>query len=409
MAQTEVVAELRHWLDERGMSQRALAAALMFNAGSLSRIINGRSPFTEDLLRRIDDVLDTGGALLRAANRATFADETVTAARDSMRFASWAATDQVDALAVDSLTYELARIATAYVSEPPAPLFRDLVMMRDQTWRLLEGGPHPNQARELFYLGGVTLILMAHATQNLGNSMAAMQQARAAEALAVQADHGPLRGWVAGTQALIAEWSGQAGRAVDFAAAGMPHAPAGDHRVRLAALHARCAARAGQSATARSALTLALEASENAAPSSDLAAFGGILEFPATKATYYAGSTLVLLGDFAEAERMSTAAITAYESGPPQVRSYGDEALARVDVALARLGRTGDIDGAAEALAPVLALPVPQRIRQIGDGLARVQHTLTGPKLAAARPAAELTQQIRAFASTTLDHSRKGA
>jgi hypothetical protein len=52
---------------------------------------------------------------------------------------------------------------------------------------------------------------------------------------------------------------------------------------------------------------------------------------------YYAGSTLTLIGDHDEAERSAMQAITIYERGPVQERSYGDEALARADVAIARI------------------------------------------------------------------------
>lgn len=404
---SEIVAELHRWMSQRDMSLRKLAAAIPYNSGSLSRIINGQRRIPADLVEAIDRALDANGAIIRAAARDEFTDETIEAAQASMAFAKWASVDHVDAVAIDSLTYELARVATAYVSEPVQPLFRDLVVLRDQTWQLLEDRPHPSQARELFFLGGVCMTLMAHATQNLGNSMSAMQQALAAEQLAIQADHGALRAWVAGTQALIAEWSGQPRRAVDFAAAGMPYAPAGDQRVRLAALHARCAARAGRAGEAREALRVALDAAEEASPAGELQQFGGVLEFPQAKATYYAGSTYALLGDYADAERMATAAIRAYETGPPEERSYGDEALARVDIALARLGRSDDIEGAADALAPVLALPPEQRIRQIGDGLRRVQQRLSRPRLLAARPVEQLRDQISEFTTTTLD--RKGA
>jgi hypothetical protein len=85
-------------------------------------------------------------------------------------------------------------------------------------------------------------------------------------------------------------------------------------------------------------------------------------------------------------------------AGSPADRSYGDEALARVDVAAARLA-DDDLDGVRESLAPVLALPADQRIRQIGDGLSRVQRALALPRYARAAPSIELAESISGFSA----------
>lgn len=59
-----------------------------------------------------------------------------------------------------------------------------------------------------------------------------------------QADHLGLRTWAQGTAALLAEWSSHPEKAVEIASAGMA-AATGVGRTRLAAIHARAAARAG--------------------------------------------------------------------------------------------------------------------------------------------------------------------
>ena len=67
----------------------------------------------------------------------------------------------------------------------------------------------------------------------------------------------------------------------------------------------------------------------------DSAAAGG----GAAKLRYYGGSTLSLAGEHEGAEAMAMEAISMYEASPPAERSYGDEALARVDVVTSRLVR----------------------------------------------------------------------
>ncbi|MDQ2881394.1 MAG: hypothetical protein M3Y48_09190 [Actinomycetota bacterium] len=60
--------------------------------------------------------------------------------------------------------------------------------------------------RKLFFLAGTSCLLLAHASQNLGDSASAMAQVRAALTCAEQADHNGLRAWTHGTAVLIAEW-----------------------------------------------------------------------------------------------------------------------------------------------------------------------------------------------------------
>jgi len=319
------------------------------------------------------------------------------AARDSLEFASWADTDQVARVTLDHLTYELSRIAVDYVHAPLLPLFRDLVNLRDTTKSLLQRGPNPRQARELFFLAGVTCTLLAQATQNLGDSGSARAQARSAWSCAEQADHDGLRAWVLGTQALIAEWSRKPDEAVRLAREGHRYATSCESLVRLACIEARAAARAGDARAAGAAVEKARRVRDGrAGHCDDLESFGGLLTFPVVKQTYYAGSTLVLVGRHHDAERSALEAIQMYEIGPADDRSYGDEALARVDVSAARLG-VSDLHGAQAALEPVLQLPPDQRIEQISVGLARTRALLAVPQYARARVAVEINVQLDAF------------
>lgn len=320
------------------------------------------------------------------------------AAQASIEFAQWATADQVEQLSIESLSYELTRIATAYVHAPMQPLFSDLQVLRDRARMLLGTRPQPRQARELFYLGGVTVVLLSHASQNLGDSMAAMQQAMAAQRLAEQADHADLRGWVAGTQALIAEWTGNPQYAADLARQGAPHVQAGQGKTRMLALQARASARTGNANATRAALAELQVEMESADDAVSALPFGGILSFPRTKALYYAGTALTHLGDYDAAERYAAAAIAAWENGPPNERSYGDEALARVDVAVSRIA-CSDVDGASEILAPVLALDPNRRIRQVADGLDRVRAGLNSAKYQRSMSARALQEQVAAFRS----------
>lgn len=385
---------------------KAIAGALDFmleQAPSLAQELFwqkcGQRP-SSDALTIVGPSSATTGAVNLGGTRSTEDDGRGIAATasSSLTFAAWADDDRVSPLVLEHLTTELRRIAVDYVHAPMLPLFGDLVGLRDSVFGLLQQRPHPRQARDLFRLAGTTCILLAHASQNLGDSMAAMAQARAAWACADQADHDDLRAWTRGTQALIAEWSRNPAEAVDLARAGQAYAHNADTQVRLAAIEARTLARLGDDAGAIGALERARHARDLGAVRQidDLGEFGGVLTFPVAKQEYYAGSTYGLIGQFKEAEQAATAAIDKYISGSPQERSYGDEALAHVDIAIARIDH-GDLDGAQTALSAVLGLPEPQRIQQVHMGLARITNALAVPRYGNVRAALDIRQQIESF------------
>lgn len=319
------------------------------------------------------------------------------AAQQSLQFLAWAQDDRVSPAVLEHVSSELRRIAIDYVHKPLAPLFGDLLVLRDTAFGLLKGRPHPRQARELFFVAGTVCTLLAHASHNLGSASAARAQAATAWACADQADHKDLRAWVCGTQALIEEWTDHPDQAVVLTRKGQRYAGTAESKVRLGAIEARTLARAGDSACAVAAIERATRARELSTRPDALAEFGGVLTFPHVKQLYYAGSTLALAGRCAEAQEAALEAIRMYETGPAAQRSYGDEALARVDVAIARAA-DDDLDGALAALEPVFNLPAGQRIQQIAGGLERVRVQLALPRYAGSPTARELAQGINGFA-----------
>ncbi len=132
--------------------------------------------------------------------------------------------------------------------------------------------------------------------------------------------------------------------------------------------------------------------------------FGGLLSFPVAKQHFYAGSTYALLGEAPHAQQDALLAIGMYETSPVEQRSYGDEALARVDVTIARLA-LGDLDGAREALRPVLDLRPERRIEQITVGIGRVRWALAVPRYARAHIAREVAQEVDQYQAQTAAHS----
>lgn len=318
------------------------------------------------------------------------------AAVQSLHFTDEITKTNVSDVELDGLESTLTQIASDYVHAPLHKIFSDLVKTRDHLFALLKGHQPLSQTRELILLAGTSCLLLAHASQNLGDEEAAFAQLQTSWTLAEQADDNDLRAWVKGTAALIAEWSTQRETALDYTRQAIQLAPRGEARIRIAAIEARAAARIGDRTTAMSALKDLQRAREQSLPPDTLARFGGLLTFPRAKQEYYIGGTFALLGEHQRAEQYAAAAVELYESGPQEHRSYGDEALARLDIVTARI-TAGEIEGASEQLQPLLQLPADQRIRQLGDAMHSVTRLLEEPRFARNPVVRELADATRGY------------
>ncbi|MEU9987847.1 helix-turn-helix transcriptional regulator [Streptomyces sp. NPDC048045] len=318
------------------------------------------------------------------------------AAAQSLNFTDEITKTNVSDVELAVLESTLTEIATDYVHVPLHKVLTNLVRTRDRLFTLLNGRQPPGQTRELFLLTGTSCLLLAHASQNLGDEDAAIAQLQAAWTFAEQADHNDLRAWVKGTTALIAEWSTRRQTALDYTRQASRLSPGGETRIRIAAIEARAAARIGDRSTAMAALEDLQRAREQKTAPDALTRFGGLLTFPEAKQEYYIGGTFALLGEHQLAEQHARAAIELYENGPKEHRSYGDEALARLDIATARIA-AGEIEGAGEQLQPILELPTDRRIRQLGDAMHAVARLLQEPRLARSPVARELEAATRGY------------
>ncbi|MGH3777095.1 MAG: hypothetical protein ACRDRR_15425 [Pseudonocardiaceae bacterium] len=149
---------------------------------------------------------------------------------------------------------------------------------------------------------------------------------------------------------------------------------------------------------AHTALERATEARERVEPD-ELDSLGGLCTFSRPRQLYFAADALAWGGE-AEAshtERLALEALDAYAGAPDQDRAFGDESGARSALAVARV-LLREIDGAAEALAPVLQLPPPKRIYGIVTSVEHVRTALRGVK-DPGRGAIELAGAIEGFTS----------
>ena len=128
--------------------------------------------------------------------------------------------------------------------------------------------------------------------------------------------------------------------------------------------------------------------------------FHGEFGFDDAKLHYYDALTLNDASDPDAAERAATAAISLYQAVPARARSYGCDALARVQLARAQLMRK-KLEDAAQALTGVLALDPQMRIGSLTQHVEACRQLLSGPAFRTAATARQLDQQLAAFSSAS--------
>jgi transcriptional regulator with XRE-family HTH domain len=248
-----------------GLTQGQLAKSAFCDRTTVAHIEKGRRPADERFWRIVDDVCDTGGALLAefmeldtakhaleqrrhaeaiAAARARavttrpapaqwapwqpdsgFDGHSVNMAADeSSRFLAWAEDENVGELSLEQLHTQIRRISHAYLKAPMAPLFVRTRELRDRAFTLLAGQHRPSHARDLYAAAGWSLTVLAWMSVDLGRPDAAEDHARAAWLCADRAEHDGLRAWVRATQHTAARWQADYTQAAEYAVDGLQYA-----------------------------------------------------------------------------------------------------------------------------------------------------------------------------------------
>ena len=405
----------------------------------------GRQHVPADFWLRADETLDAGGSLIAASVEidALVRQEQRDAARQVLRVIAWdegrsqgmgaigapagpvglggdgagwvdvltaaagMARDHAQKMAVteigpgvaEQFRSDVARLSRAYVSGPPAPLFTAMGRVLSRVQAALEQRTYPGQARELGFLAGAVCGLMANASLDLGREDAADELAMAAWTYGRVIEHGPLMGWARGTQGLAAIWDKRYLDAAGHARDGLAYAPSGMAAARLHAIQARALAADGDRAQARLALQAAGAAYEQARGDDLHLGIGGEFAFDDAKLWYYRALTFADIGDLAQAGSAAATAIKLYEHAPARSRSYGCQALARVELARAHLNGN-KLDDAAEVLAGLFRLEPGMRISSLHEHLQAFRSELRGPASHGSRTARQLEQQLAAFSAT---------
>ncbi|MEU0096882.1 XRE family transcriptional regulator [Kribbella sp. NPDC006257] len=304
--------------------------------------------------------------------------------------------------AMEQVYDDVRHVAKAYPQRPLPEILGQLVETQDLVFALLESRQRPEHLRQLYFLGGVTGGLLAKASHDLGNPHAALTQARTAFLCADNADHHGLRAWVRGLQSLVSYWAGNPHDSVRYAQLGAGYAEQANSTtsVWLPVSEARAWAALGNADATRAALERAENAWGTVVEGDDLDEMGGLCTFGRNRQLYYAADALAWLpGERETAERYSRQAVDAYTDQSHPEWAFGDAAGSHAAMAITRIAN-GELDGAADAIAPVLGLPTERRINGVVHSARRVHQALR--QSGRADDARDLQEEIELFTRTPM-------
>lgn len=395
--------KLRALRMDAGMSLASLARQVHYDRTSLHHFESGRRPAPREVAELADEVLGADGRLVEAWNRED-AERREAAATHRVKAAALAMSRDLTALAdldIAELQDGVAVTAVDYLASPPGPMMDRAHVLRGEAFERIRSGHHrPADRSDLYVAAGRLSGVLSYALLDMGDADEALEHATAAGRCAEFAGDAELAAWVAGTKSLIARFQGDYGHALAYVRDGYQWVGAGHGtgEARLRCGEAQCLANLGDSRAANQALDGAETARERIRRPDTLE---GLFGFSRAKQSYYAGSSLIWLQGGHDAERAQREALEAiglWQSGPVEERSLDDERLAHIYLATARV-QLDDVEGAADALVPVLSLPVEDQISWIVKRMDRVAGMLSAPRYAGNRTAAETVEKINALAA----------
>jgi hypothetical protein len=336
----------------------------------------------------------------------TWVDRLTTCAATSARQHARAHAAAVDAVSIENLHLEVRRLARGYARTAPGALLAELVSARDRAYQLIDRTRRPGDLADLYLIAGQACGLAATTSWDLGDADAADDLANAAWTYGQLCGHSTLQAWTRSVQATVAFWSGRPAEGVDFATDGLRYG-GGCAAVRLCAIAARAWSMLPHGGErARSALRRAAEARDHDQGVDEMSdGVGGEFGFPAARLALCSGAVHLALSDGAAAARCAVEALQLYERTPADQQRWAIRHGALMDLATARAQR-GEVDGAAEALRPALALEPSRRTARLTRRLQGLRDVVSRGPYRASVVARGLVEAVDDWSALALPASR---
>ena len=354
---------------ERGLGVRALARHVPCDPALISRLASGRQQPSEQIARRLDEVLAADGELadlaLTASDPGTAFDDELGAIEAARR----AGASEVGRVTVQRLEQAVDDLAVAYPSTAPAKLLSRTGAYLAYSTGLLGRKMTLAEHRRLLVTSGWLSLLAATSLIDLRRYGPAGAYLTTAGQMAGEAGHPELSAWCVETRAWVAITSGHYVRAASLARSAQGLAPRGSSAmIQATAQEGRAWARLGESRETRDALAR-VEALVSPLPVPSQPEHH--YRYDPAKAEAYVATTLSWLGDPAAVD-IARAVLAKMESpADPRPRRA---VAARIDLALALAG-AGKQDEAAGLTLEAITSPylVPSNYWRAEEVIAAVE------------------------------------
>ncbi|MGW4694886.1 hypothetical protein ACWEO1_21210 [Kitasatospora cineracea] len=317
-------------------------------------------------------------------------------ARSARAHATDAAAQLLPDLTIEQLEDDLARLVQAHTNTPPHTIYAQGKEVLALAQELLDRTQKLSQRGRLYLVAGEAAALLGGCAFDLGASSTAVELLRAAALYGQVAEHGPLQAYVYGYLAILAYWNGNPTLAVRHVKHADQFPGVGDAgKARLAAITARAYAHLGRVEETQQAIESSLQdrGSRRDEIHDDLA---GEFAFSLERVAMSNSASYLLLRDGTGAETSARQSLQLIAENTTESVPFIVKPQASSDLAMALLLRH-DLDGAAEALEPVLALPREWRGAGLVDRLGAVRRELVSPDYRGASAAGTLAEQIEDF------------
>lgn len=316
-------------------------------------------------------------------------------AQDAAGHASDAAAQAVSDLTIDQIEDDTKALARSYHARTPGEVYERGTELMKAARSLLDRTQRTRQRSRLFLVSGQIAAILASVSFDLGSLTSAVQLARTAALYGEVVEDGPLQAYAGGALAYLAYWDGRPADALRFVRQAQQREGLGDTaRTRLATIEARAHAHLGDpQSTIRTIDSLDGGRGETDALHDGIA---GEFGMPADRVSMSHATSYLVAKEFSRAELAAEEALRIVASVPKAQRSRATMAKARVELSRVRLFRS-DLDGAAEALAPVLALETRWRTAGLLERITALRAELARAQLSDAVVARDLGTRIEDY------------
>jgi hypothetical protein len=370
-----------------------LADQVPCSAGHISNLRNGKKHPSPTIADRLDLLLSAGRELSRLARReAAVTDQASSRALldelsgQAIELGRWAETSNLGDGTIGQLDDAIDRIARDALRLAPEPLVARAADVAGQVAGLLRERQRLRHTRDLYLIGAKVYAFLSWVAGDLGQLAAAAAHGRAALILADECGHPGARALAFCALSKAAFWDGCPKRAAEFARRGYDCAPANSTRALLACQEAD----ATDLPQAADAIQRAWDAQDDVTRDDDL---GGVFACGQVRTANYSIGVYLRNGEPARALETARDAATCDSTGEV---GYGTRGQIQIGAAIAHLG-ISELDGAAEQLAHVLALPPDQRLATLTGRLRQVAPALRRGPYASEPQASGLAEHIRTF------------